>query len=72
MATREDTHMAVDTMAAAQARIDAAEQGLWHAREELLRWKRPSWAQRAADVADWFSDEDRVYDSLEEPRAQAR
>lgn len=61
-----------DAIAAAQARIDTAEQNLWRVREELLGWKRPSWAQRAADVTDWFSDEDRVYDTVDDSPGQAR
>lgn len=49
-------------MAAAQAEIQAAEDDLWRLREELLGWARPGSAARAERVADWFSDEDRVYD----------
>lgn len=50
-------------MAAAQAEVGLAEGELWHVREELLGWTRPSWAPNAALVADWFSDEDRIYDN---------
>jgi hypothetical protein len=48
----------------AQAEIQAAEGDLWRLREELLGWARPASATRAELVADWFSDEDRVYDDL--------
>jgi len=49
-------------MAAAQAEIQAAEDELWQLRESLLGWARPASAARAELVADWFSDEDRIYD----------
>ncbi|HZJ27581.1 MAG TPA: hypothetical protein VFF40_11330 [Acidimicrobiia bacterium] len=49
-------------MAAAQAEVQDAEDALWRLREELLGWARPAWAPNAALVADWFSDEDRIYD----------
>ncbi len=48
----------------AQAHVDMAERELWRLREELLAWPRPSWAPRAALVADWFSEEDAVYDDI--------
>lgn len=51
-------------MAAAQSRVDAAEDELWRLRDVLLGWKRPPWAQRAAAVDEWFSPEDSVYDSV--------
>lgn len=51
-----------DSMAAAQSEIQAAEDELWRLREELLGWARPASATRAELVADWFSEEDRVYD----------
>lgn len=51
-------------VADAQAEIQAAEGALWQLREELLGWARPASATRAELVADWFSDEDRVYDDL--------
>lgn len=51
-------------VADAQAEIQAAEGDLWQLREELLGWARPASAARAELVADWFSDEDRVYDDL--------
>lgn len=54
----------VGDIAAAQAEIQAAEDDLWRLREELLGWARPASATRAELVADWFSDEDRVYDEL--------
>jgi len=52
-------------MAQAYAEVDTAEAALWQLREELLGWPRPAWAPRASLVADWFSDEDRVYDDVE-------
>ena len=51
-------------MAQAQAEAQAAESELWRVREELLGWARPAWAPSATQVADWFSDEDRVYDEF--------
>lgn len=57
-------------LAKAQARVEAAEQGLWHLREELLGWTRPPWAPGAALVADWFSEEDSVYDDVGSGSAQ--
>ena len=54
----------MELMAAAQAEVQQAEDALWQLREELLGWARPSWAPRATLVADWFSDEDRIYDDL--------
>ena len=51
-----------EQMARAQAEVEEAERELWCLREELLGWPRPSWAPPATLVADWFSDEDRVYD----------
>ena len=53
-----------DDLAAAQDEIQAAESDLWQLREELLGWERPASAMRAELVADWFSDEDRIYDDL--------
>jgi hypothetical protein len=52
-------------MAKAQAEVDEADAELWRVREELLGWTRPPWARAAALVPDWFSDEDRVYDDIE-------
>ena len=49
-------------MRRAQSAVEAAERDLWALREELLGWKRPSWTPSAASMADWFSDEDAVYD----------
>jgi len=49
-------------MAAAQAEVQNAESAIWQLREELLGWARPAWAPSASLVADWFSDEDRIYD----------
>ena len=56
---------AATAMAAAQERVDNAEAELWRLREELLGWRRPPSAQRAATVADWFSPEDAIYDDFE-------
>ncbi len=53
------------TVAEAQAEVQAAEEGLWRLREDLLGWARPSWASNATLVADWFSDEDAVYDDID-------
>ncbi len=50
----------------AQRAIERAEERLWSAREELLGWARPHWAPGAALTADWFSDEDAIYDDLPE------
>jgi hypothetical protein len=52
-------------MAAAYAGVDAAEAGLWRLREELLGWPRPASVPRASLVADWFSEEDRIYDDVD-------
>jgi hypothetical protein len=49
-------------VAGAQAEVQDAENALWRLREELLGWARPAWAPNATLVADWFSDEDRIYD----------
>jgi hypothetical protein len=51
-------------MERAQRDVQTAEAELWQVREELLGWTRPPWAPSAAQVADWFSDEDRVYDDI--------
>lgn len=60
----------MDELAAAQSRVDQAEAKLWSVRERLLGWHRPSWAPSATQVADWLSDEDAVYDSLDGPWAE--
>lgn len=52
-------------MAEVYAEVDAAETELWRLREELLGWPRPASVPPANLVADWFSDEDRVYDDVE-------
>ena len=54
-------HAASD-LAGAQRVVEQAEQELWALREELLGWTRPSWAPSASFAADWFSEEDAVYD----------
>lgn len=51
-------------LAEAQAAVEAAESELWRLREELLGWARPPWAPGAAQVADWFSEEDAIYDDI--------
>lgn len=55
-----------DEMRAAQEAVQATEDELWRLREELLGWVRPSWVPSAALTADWFSDEDAIYDDLPE------
>jgi hypothetical protein len=57
----------MQVLADAQAAVEAAEDELWRLRDELLGWSRPSWALSAALVADWFSDEDAVYDTTGSP-----
>ena len=52
-------------IAAAQVAVQDAENALWQLREELLAWARPAWALNATLVADWFSDEDRIYDEAQ-------
>lgn len=52
-------------MADAYAEIRAAEEDLWALREQLLGWRRPGWTPPAAFVADWFSEDDAVYDSFD-------
>ena len=52
-------------MAKAYAEVDTAETELWRLREELLGWSRPASVPPASLVADWFSDEDRVYDDVD-------
>ena len=53
-----------ESLDASQVRIEIAERELWHLREQLLGWSRPSWAPSASFMSDWFSDEDRVYDEI--------
>ena len=50
-----------------QEKVETAEDRLWQLREELLSWVRPAWAPSATFTADWFSDEDSIYDDLSEP-----
>lgn len=52
----------LEKMSEAQARVQDAEAELWSLREKLLGWRRPSWAQSAVLVSDWFSVEDSDYD----------
>lgn len=49
-------------LADAQRAVEQAERELWELREELLGWTRPSWTPDATFTADWFSEEDTVYD----------
>src|SRR5258708_5919029 len=51
-------------MAKAQDEVESAQAELWSAREELLGWTRPSWDSGAAQLSDWFSEEDKIYDDL--------
>jgi hypothetical protein len=53
-----------ENVARARAEVEAAERELGRLREELLGWVRPSWAPSATLVADWFSDDDAVYDEM--------
>ena len=53
---------AAGEMRDAQLAVEAAEAQLWSVRQELLGWTRPPWAPSATLAADWFSDEDTVYD----------
>jgi hypothetical protein len=55
----------LEEIARAQGEVEAAERELWRLREELLGWVRPSWAPNATLVADWFSDDDAVYDEID-------
>lgn len=50
----------------AQGAVELAEANLWQLREQLLGWSRPSWAPNAALIADWFSEEDAIYDEVAE------
>jgi hypothetical protein len=59
-------------VAHAQAEVEAAERALWQVREEVLHWPRPAWAPGATLVADWFSDEDAVYDEAPGAGGQSR
>lgn len=59
-----------DEMRVAQEAVEAAETRLWQLREDLLGWRRPSWAPSASLTSDWFSDEDAaLYDDLPETSA---
>lgn len=58
-----------DEVRSALEAVELAEDRLWQLREEVLGWTRPPWAPRAALVADWFSDEDTIYD--DQPEATA-
>jgi predicted aconitase len=47
----------------ARARVEKAETSLWRLRGDLLGLERPPWVPSSVMVADWYSDEDRIYDS---------
>ena len=57
-------------MAAAQRELESAEDELWRLREGLLGWARPPWTPSASLMADWFSDEDAIYDNVVTQPAQ--
>lgn len=63
------SHPATD-LARAQGAVEQAEHELWVLREKLLGWTRPSWAPSALFSADWFSEEDAVYDEPNPATAQ--
>jgi len=44
--------------------VETAEREVWRLREELSGWSRPAWAPGAALLADWFSEDDAVYDDI--------
>ena len=56
-----------EEMEAAQVDVQEAEAELWRLREMLLGWRRPTWAQSATSVSDWFSEEDSDYDDYPLP-----
>lgn len=60
----EGRDKAFQNMSRAQEELQTAEDELWRLRETLLGWRRPEWAPRAATVSDWFSEEDKDYDTL--------
>jgi len=53
-----------DQLSRAQAAVETAEREVWRLREELLGWSRPACAPGAALLADWFSEDDAVYDDI--------
>ncbi len=53
-----------DQIARAQAAVETAEGEAWRLREELLGWSKPGWVPGAAFLADWFSEDDAVYDDI--------
>lgn len=59
---KDATNHAASDLADARRATEQAEQELWLLREELLGWTRPSWVPSASFAADWFSEEDAVYD----------
>ena len=61
-AGRDTPTLKAEEMEASQAEVQEAEAELWTLREMLLGWRRPSWAQSATAVSDWFSEEDSDYD----------
>lgn len=52
-------------IAGAQQAIERPEHDLWTLREELLGWRRSPSVPRATFVADWFCEEDAVYDEAD-------
>ncbi len=56
-------------MSDAQAEVEAAERELWQLRERFLGWMRPASAPPAGLVADWFSEDDAIYDEASTPSA---
>ena len=58
--------LSAEELRQAQKGVEAAEDRLWQLREQPLGWVRPPWAPRASLVADWFSDEDGIYDQVDD------
>ena len=56
----------IEELACSHRRVTEAEAELWRLREELLGWSRPMSLPGAASVADWFSEEDKIYDEMGE------
>jgi hypothetical protein len=60
---------AADDPVSAQEAIDRSEEHLRELRDRLLGWSRPPWVPRASLVADWFSNDDAIYDQITDPAA---
>jgi hypothetical protein len=56
----------LEDVARAQAAIETAEAELWRLREELLGWAPTPGAPKASQMAEWFSEEDRIYDDVDD------